>query len=81
MSSPTSLSLCSAMPALLSRSMDRELSPASDLLRRQHLLICPSCRVLDEQWMFLRRALLAMADLPLHHLNGMQQAAQLAKPP
>jgi hypothetical protein len=48
---------CKEVSRLISEGHDRNLPPPERERLRQHFVICPTCRTVDEQMAFLRRAM------------------------
>lgn len=48
---------CQEVSRLISEGHDRTLPPLEGERLRQHFLICQTCRTVDEQMAFLRRAM------------------------
>ena len=48
---------CKEMSRLISESQDQTLPPAERARMRLHFVICDTCRNVDEQFGFLRRAM------------------------
>jgi predicted anti-sigma-YlaC factor YlaD len=48
---------CKDVSRLISEGLDTNLAPAERARMRLHLVICETCRTVDEQMQFLRRAL------------------------
>jgi predicted anti-sigma-YlaC factor YlaD len=55
---------CKEVSRLISEGLDRDM-PARERARlRYHFVICQTCRTVDEQMRFLRRAVKAMEKAP-----------------
>ena len=61
---------CKEMSRLISEGQDLTLPPAERARMRLHFVICSTCRNVDEQFGFLRRA--------MHRLGEKQQADEPA---
>lgn len=53
---------CQDVVRLISEGLDRSLPPAERARMRLHFVICQSCRNVDEQMQFLRRAMRRLGD-------------------
>ena len=53
---------CKEMSRLISESQDQTLPPAERARMRLHFVICSTCRNVDEQFGFLRRAMRELDD-------------------
>lgn len=51
---------CKEVSRMISEGQDRELSESDRARLRAHFVICKTCRTVDEQMQFLRRALRAL---------------------
>jgi predicted anti-sigma-YlaC factor YlaD len=48
---------CKDVSRLISNAQDQDLTPAERAQLRLHLVICETCRNVDEQMQFIRRAM------------------------
>lgn len=48
---------CKEVSRLISEGLDTGLAPAERARMRLHLVLCETCRTVDEQMQFLRRAM------------------------
>jgi len=55
---------CKEMSRLISESRDLNLPPAERARMRLHLVICSTCRNVEEQFAFLRRAMRRLGENP-----------------
>ena len=53
---------CKDMSRLISGGLDESLEPAERARMRLHFVICETCRNVNEQFGFLRRAMRQMGD-------------------
>jgi predicted anti-sigma-YlaC factor YlaD len=55
---------CKEVSRLISEGLDQAMSEPERARLRYHFVICQTCRTVDEQMKFLRRAVKAMAKDP-----------------
>ena len=66
---------CKDVSRLISQGLDQDLPPADRARMRLHLVICQTCRNVDEQMQFIRRAMRKLGD------DGLQPVPPPAVPP
>ena len=52
---------CKEAGRIISQGLDRDLTPIERVALRMHLAVCSPCNVLKMQFVFLRRAIAALA--------------------